>query len=92
MATLLTAPFMHPHYLVMLLLPAALLADRGRYWGLALPLLGWLPGDTLPLVALGTLLILLLPMRESTQPRRGRRDVEGEIAATPPPVAAAPVG
>jgi hypothetical protein len=91
-ATLLTAPFMHPHYLVMLLLPAALLADRGRYWGLALPLLGWLPGDTLPLVALGTLLILLLPMRESTQPRRGRRDVEGEIAATPPPVAAAPVG
>jgi hypothetical protein len=91
-ATLLTAPFMHPHYLVMLLLPAALLADRGRYWGLALPLLGWLPGASLPLVALGTLLILLLPMRESTQPRRGRRDVEGEIAATPPPVAAAPVG
>jgi len=31
-------------------------------------------------------------MRESTQPRRGRRDGEGEIAATPPPVAAAPVG
>jgi hypothetical protein len=92
MATLLTAPFMHPHYLVMLLLPAALLADRGRYWGLVLPLLGWLPGDTLPLVALGTLLVLLLPMRESAQPRRGRREVEGEVATMPPPVAAAPAG
>jgi hypothetical protein len=94
MATLLTAPFMHPHYLVMLLLPAALLADRGRYWGLALPLLGWLPGDSLPLVALGTLLILLLPMRESTEPRRGRRVTkpETQASATPPPVAAAPAG
>jgi hypothetical protein len=92
MATLLTAPFMHPHYLVMLLLPAALLADRGRYWGLVLPLLGWLPGDTLPLVALGTLLVLLLPMRESAQPRRGRREVEGEVAATSSPAAADPAG
>jgi hypothetical protein len=90
MATLLTAPFMHPHYLVMLLLPAALLADRGRYWGLALPLLGWLPGDTLPLVALGALLILLLPMRESARPRRGQR--EGEAAAATAPVTAAPAG
>ena len=92
MATLLTAPFMHPHYLVMLLLPAALLADRGRYWGLALPLLGWLPGDTLPLVALGTLAILLLPMRESAQPRRGRRVAEPEAPAASPPVAAASAG
>jgi hypothetical protein len=91
-ASLLTAPFMHPHYLVMLLLPAALLADRGRYWGLALPLLGWLPGDTLPLVALGTLLVLLLPMSESARPRRGGREVEGEVATMPPPVAAAPAG
>jgi hypothetical protein len=92
MATLLTAPFMHPHYLVMLLLPAALLADRGRYWGLALPLLGWLPGDMLPLVALGTLLILLLPMRKSAQPGRGRHEVQAKVAARPPPIAAAPTG
>jgi hypothetical protein len=34
-------------------LPAALLAARGRSWGLALPLLAWLPGPILPLVALG---------------------------------------
>ena len=76
----------------MLLLPAALLADRGRYWGLALPLLGWLPGDTLPLVALGTLAILLLPMRESAQPRRGRRVAEPDAPAASPPVAAASAG
>jgi len=38
---------------VLLVLPAALLAARGRPWGLALPLLAWLPGPILPLVALG---------------------------------------
>jgi hypothetical protein len=69
-ATVLTAPFLHPHYLVMLLLPAALLADRGRYWGLALPLLGWLPSEMLPLVVVMTLAILLLPMRERVDERR----------------------
>ena len=50
-APLLLAPFFHPHYLVALLIPAAFLADRGRPWGLLLPLLGWLPGPVLPLVA-----------------------------------------
>jgi hypothetical protein len=50
-APLIVAPFFHPHYLVILLLPAALLAARGRWWGLGLPLLGWLPGPFLPLVA-----------------------------------------
>jgi hypothetical protein len=92
MATLLTAPFMHPHYLVMLLLPAALLADRGRYWGLALPLLGWLPGDSLPLVALVTVALLLLPMRGSAQPRRGSREGGARADAGTMPVAAAPTG
>ena len=48
---LLLAPFFHPHYLVALLIPAAFLAERGRPWGLALPLLGWLPGPWLPIVA-----------------------------------------
>jgi hypothetical protein len=51
-APLIVAPFFHPHYLVILLLPAALLAARGRWWGLALPLLAWLPDPFLPLVAL----------------------------------------
>jgi hypothetical protein len=30
------SPFIHPHYLVLLLLPAALLAQRGHWWGLLL--------------------------------------------------------
>lgn len=57
-ATLVVSPFIHPHYLVLLLLPAALLADRGRGWALALPLLGWLPDPFLPLA--GPLAIALL--------------------------------
>ena len=51
-ATLLVVPLLWPHYLVLLILPAALLASRGRPWGVALPLLAWLPGPLLPLVAL----------------------------------------
>jgi glycosyl transferase family 87 len=47
-ATLLISPFIHSHYLVLLLLPAAWLMDRGRWWGVALPLLGWLPASFLP--------------------------------------------
>lgn len=50
-ATILFAPFLHPHYMVQLLIPAAFLAGRGHWWGLALPLLGWLPGELLPVVA-----------------------------------------
>jgi len=53
MATVLVVPLLWPHYLVLLVLPAALLAARGRAWGLVLPLLAWLPGPLLPLVALG---------------------------------------
>jgi Glycosyltransferase family 87 len=52
MATGLVVPLLWPHYLVLLLLPAALLAVRGRPWGLLLPLLAWLPGPALPLLAL----------------------------------------
>ncbi|MGC8634306.1 MAG: glycosyltransferase family 87 protein [Candidatus Limnocylindrales bacterium] len=50
--TLLVVPLLWPHYLVLLLLPGALLAGRGRPWGLALPWLAWLPGPVLPLLAL----------------------------------------
>jgi hypothetical protein len=50
-ASMLFAPFLHPHYLVQLLIPAAFLTSRGHWWGLALPLLGWLPGEFLPVVA-----------------------------------------
>ena len=59
-ATLLVSPFIHPHYLTVLLLPTALLVDRGHLWALALPLLGWLPGALLPLLAPLTIGVLLL--------------------------------
>lgn len=59
-ATILFFPFFHPHYLVQLLIPAAFLAGRGQWWGLALPLLGWLPGELMaPAALLGTALPLL---------------------------------
>jgi hypothetical protein len=70
-ATMLVAPFIHPHYLVLLLLPAALLADRGHWWGLGLPFLGWLPDVYLPLVAplaIGLVLASRDPQPTSTRP------------------------
>jgi hypothetical protein len=50
--TLLVAPLMKPPYLVTLLIPGAYVAHRGQWWGLALPLLGWLPGAWLGLAAI----------------------------------------
>ena len=60
-ATILFFPFFHPHYLVQLLIPAAFLAGRGQWWGLVLPILGWLPGEWLPLVAVAGTLLPLVP-------------------------------
>jgi hypothetical protein len=72
-AALLIAPLLWEHYLAVLMLPAAFLAQRGRPWGLALPLLTWLPAEFLPLVALlGTVLPFLARDREpagAVQPR-----------------------
>ena len=64
-ATLVVSPFIHPHYLVLLLLPAALLAERGHRWGLLLPLAGWLPDPILPFIA-PALLVLLAVIREAS--------------------------
>lgn len=61
--TILFFPFFHPHYLVQLLIPAAFLAGRGQWWGLALPLLGWLPGEVMAPAALGATVAPLLPPR-----------------------------
>jgi hypothetical protein len=60
-ATLVLTPFIHSHYLVLLLLPTALLVDRGWWWALLLPLLGWLPEEYLPAVALVAMLLPLAP-------------------------------
>jgi hypothetical protein len=51
-ASLLLMPLLWDHYLAMLMLPAALLAARGRPWGLLLPLLSWLPPVALPFVVI----------------------------------------
>jgi Glycosyltransferase family 87 len=69
-ATMMVSPFIHPHYLVLLLLPAALLADRGRGWALALPLVGWLPDPFLPLAAPLAVVLLLTtrPVAASSSP------------------------
>jgi hypothetical protein len=70
-APLLVAPFFHPHYLVALLIPAAFLANRGRPWAILLPLLGWLPGPILPLVA-ALAMVLPLAAREPVSDVKSR--------------------
>ena len=66
LATLLVTPFFHPHYLVLLLLPSALLIDRGHWWALGLPLLGWLPDVVQPLI--GPLVIGVLLLVQDPKP------------------------
>jgi hypothetical protein len=58
-ATLLLAPLLWDHYLASLIIPAAFLADRGKWWALALPLLAWLPQPFLPLVVVASTLLPL---------------------------------
>lgn len=61
-ATMLLAPLLWDHYLAILVLPAAFLAQRGRPWGLGLPLLAWLPNEFLPFLAIAaTVLPFLAP-------------------------------
>jgi hypothetical protein len=69
LATLLAAPFIHPHYLVLLLLPAAWLIDRGHWWGVVLPLSGWLPDIVLPFTGLLAIAIVLAVSTPRTRPQ-----------------------
>jgi Glycosyltransferase family 87 len=73
-ATLLISPLLWDHYLTNLLVPAAFLANRGRWPALFLPLLCWLPQDLLPVVALvATLLPFAAPDQgEPAGPLAGR--------------------
>lgn len=59
-ATLLLSPLLWDHYLTLLLLTGAFLAQRGRWWGLGLPLLAWVSGPMTPLLALGATLLPFL--------------------------------
>lgn len=58
-ATLLAAPVLWSHYLVLLALPGALLAVRLHPVFVLLPLVGWLPA---PVVVMGVVLATLLPL------------------------------
>lgn len=78
LATLFTAPFMHPHYLVLLLLPAALLMGRGYWWGAGLPLLGWLPDILLPFTGVLAIGLLLAVPDRPTPALAVRRAVRGD--------------
>jgi hypothetical protein len=73
MATLLVTPLLWDHYLTHLLVPGALLAARGRRWGVLLPLLGWLPLILLPFVSVAGMLLPFLA-----------RDRAGGAVATQP--------
>jgi len=99
-ATMLLAPLLWDHYLASLIIPAAFLADRGRAWGVTLPLLTWLPPPFLPLLVLAATVLPLLA-RERRQPDErellpsGPRDRQGLIrrqARRASPVAARAVG
>jgi hypothetical protein len=81
--TILFFPFFHPHYLVQLLIPAAFLAGRGQWWGLALPLLGWLPGEVMAPAALVATLAPLLPPRFAAFSGAGPRGAGAEFETGP---------
>jgi hypothetical protein len=82
-ASLLLSPLLWDHYLAMLVLPAAFLAERGRAWALLLPLATWLPPVTYPiLLIIASFLPFLAP---EMRPTRGTR-------ITPPVAVQGPVG
>ena len=86
-ATLLLAPLLWDHYLASLLLPAAFLAQRGRTWGLALPLLALAAPPLLPLLAIAGH-ARAVPGARPTDPRCRRTRTCGvdPVAATRPGV------
>src|SRR4051812_6986607 len=55
-ATLLLSPLLWDHYMTNLLVPAGLLAGRGRPWGLILPLMCWLPQELLVFTAVAAMI------------------------------------
>ncbi len=65
-ASLLLSPLLWDHYLALLLLPVAFVAERGRPWALLLPLVPWLPVVTgawallYPAIVMGAVLLPFL--------------------------------
>ncbi len=84
-ATLLLAPLLWDHYLAALILPAAFLAQRGRLWGLGLPLLAWLPPEMLPMLAVaGTFVPFVVRRpRDSVPTPSGAEDLPQRRVSAP---------
>jgi hypothetical protein len=81
-ASLLLAPLLWIHYLAGLVLPAALLAQRGRTWALLLPLLTWLPPVFMPFLAIvATLVPFLVARRPQVAAQPTPLPVEPQTAA-----------
>jgi len=63
-ATLIASPLLWDHYMTNMLVPAAFMASRGRWYAIVLPLLCILPQQWLPVIAIvGVLVPFLAPDR-----------------------------
>jgi alpha-1,2-mannosyltransferase len=78
-ATLLLSPLLWNHYLTHITIAAAFLASRGRWWGILLPLLTWLPQDLLGFTAVA---ITLLPFLARDATGSAERLPRNAITAT----------
>lgn len=64
-ASQLLSPLLWDHYAMLLLLPTALLLERGHRWAVVVPLAGWLPAPAYPLLFAVGLLGPFLPVRRT---------------------------
>jgi hypothetical protein len=71
-ASQMVSPLLWEHYAMLLLLPVALLLERGHWWAIALPLLPWLGPAAYPPIFLAGLLAPVLTGR-----RRAREEPGG---------------
>jgi hypothetical protein len=62
-ASQLLSPLLWDHYAMLLLIPTALLLQRGHWWAAAIPLAGWVPGAAYPITFAVALLAPFLPAR-----------------------------
>ena len=62
-ASQLLSPVLWEHYAMLLLIPTALLLQRGHWWAAAIPLAGWVPGLAYPITFAVALLAPFLPTR-----------------------------
>ena len=67
-ASQLLSPLLWDHYAMLLLLPMALLLQRGHWWAVAIPLAGWLPPPAVPITFAVALLAPFLPVRRRPAP------------------------